>query len=56
VIAALDADKNRTISADELDNAPDALKQLDKDADGELSPDEIRPIGPPPPAPNSDGE
>lgn len=48
VITALDADKNGTISASELVNAPESLKQLDKNADGELSPEEIHPHGPPP--------
>ena len=49
VIAALDADKNGIISAEELENAPESLKQLDKNSDGELSQEEIHPHGPPPP-------
>ena len=48
IIAALDADKNETISAEELEGAPESLKQLDKNEDGELSPEEIHPHGPPP--------
>lgn len=54
VIAALDTDKDGTISAEELTNAPESLKQLDKDDDGALSPQELRPQGPPPP-PREDG-
>ncbi len=56
LIAALDADKNGTISASELESAPESLKQLDKNADGELSPEEIRPQGPPPAAHEPDVE
>lgn len=55
VIAALDADKDGTISAAELEGAPESLKQLDKNGDGELSPEEIHPHGPPPPPPG-DGD
>ena len=43
VLAAIDADKNGTISAVELKNAEAALKPLDKDNDGQLSGEEIRP-------------
>lgn len=49
VIAALDADKDGTLSAKELASAPESLKQLDHDSDGELSPEELHPHGPPPP-------
>ena len=49
VIAALDADRNGTISAEELEGATEALKKLDVNQDGELSPEEMRPAGPPPP-------
>ena len=49
VIHALDADHDGTISAQEMQNAPESLKALDKNGDGELSPDEMRPQGPPPP-------
>jgi hypothetical protein len=49
IIATLDANHDGTISADELANAPESLKELDKDGNGELSPEELRPHGPPPP-------
>ncbi|CBY13231.1 unnamed protein product [Oikopleura dioica] len=52
VIAALDADRDGTISAEEMENAPDSLKSLDKNEDGELSPEELHPHGPPPPGPD----
>lgn len=48
VIAALDADKNGRVSAEELTNAPESLKLLDKNGDGELTFDELLPHGPPP--------
>lgn len=48
LIAALDADKDGTISAEELEAAPESLKELDKNGDGELSPEEFL-HGPPPP-------
>lgn len=43
VYAALDADRNGTVSATELANAPGALKGIDRNGDGALSADEIRP-------------
>jgi hypothetical protein len=52
VIAALDANRDGKLSADELKDAADALLELDKNGDGELSPQELHPHGPPPP----DGE
>jgi hypothetical protein len=48
VIHALDADGDGTISATEMEDAPESLKKLDKNEDGELSPSELRPHGPPP--------
>jgi len=42
-MAALDANGDGTISADEISNAPAALKKLDKDGDGKLTEDEVRP-------------
>ncbi len=44
VIAALDANKDGEIDATELANATAALKALDKDGDGKLSGEEIRPV------------
>jgi hypothetical protein len=49
LVAALDADKDGKISAAEIDNAPESLKELDANGDGELTPEELRPPGPPPP-------
>ena len=43
VLAALDADKDGTISKSEIENASAALKKLDKDNDGELSGEEMAP-------------
>lgn len=42
-MAALDANGDGTISADEISNAPAALKKLDKNGDGKLTEDEVRP-------------
>jgi hypothetical protein len=42
-MAALDADKNGELSAEEVANAATALKALDKNGDGLLSRDELRP-------------
>jgi Ca2+-binding EF-hand superfamily protein len=42
--AALDADRNGEISADEIANASTALKTLDKNTDGIISEDEVRPV------------
>lgn len=57
LIVALDTDKDGTLSAEELKAAPEALLELDKNGDGELSPRELFPHGPPPPPPGRpDGE
>jgi hypothetical protein len=54
IIHALDADKDRVLSATEIANAPSALKTLDANSDGTLSADELHPPRPadlpPPPA------
>lgn len=41
-MAALDANKNGTIDADELTGAPAALLKLDKNSDGQLTMDELQ--------------
>lgn len=46
VLTALDADKSKDISADEIAAAPAALLKLDKNQDGKLSEDEISPQRP----------
>lgn len=46
LIAALDADQDKSLSAEEVANAPAALAGLDKNADGQLTPKEF---APPPP-------
>lgn len=56
VIAALDTDRDGTLCGDELEGAPDSLLGLDMNGDGELSPQEIHPHGPPPPPPAQAGE
>jgi hypothetical protein len=43
VVQALDADGDGVLSAAEIDNAPAALRKLDKDRNGKLTGDEIRP-------------
>jgi EF hand len=48
IIAVLDADHNGIISAKEVLNAPAALLILDKNGDGQLTEDELRPPMPPP--------
>ena len=47
VIGALDANGDKTISADEIANASAALKTLDKNGDGQLTKEEMRPEPPP---------
>lgn len=46
LIAALDANHDGIIDAQEIDNAPAALRTLDKNKDGKLTPDEYRPRHP----------
>ncbi|MGJ5815806.1 EF-hand domain-containing protein [Paludibaculum fermentans] len=43
ILAAVDADHDGTISAAELKAAPAALKALDKNGDGQLTQEELRP-------------
>ncbi len=49
IIAALDTDKDGSLSAAELKAAPESLKTLDKNNDGELSRQELQPRGHRPP-------
>ena len=42
-MSALDTDKDGTLSSDEIANASESLKKLDKNGDGQLTPDEYRP-------------
>jgi predicted O-methyltransferase YrrM len=46
IIAALDADSDGVIDAEEIANASAAMKKLDKNDDGKLQADEYRPRGP----------
>jgi hypothetical protein len=55
VMDALDADHNGEISEEEINNATAALKSLDKNSDGKLTDDEIRPPRPEG-GPGRDGE
>ncbi len=44
IAAALDTDHNGILSADEIANSPAALRTLDRDGDGQLTADELRPM------------
>jgi Ca2+-binding EF-hand superfamily protein len=47
IMSALDTDNDGALSASEIDNSPAALKKLDKNGDGRLTEDEVRPnMGP----------
>jgi hypothetical protein len=46
-MAALDKDKDGSLSADEITAAAESLKTLDKNGDGKLAEDELRPPRPP---------
>ncbi len=46
IIEALDANRDGVIDADEIANASAALKKLDKNGDGKLTQDELRPAPP----------
>jgi hypothetical protein len=46
LMEALDANHDGIIDADEIANASAALKKLDKNGDGKLTPDELRPHRP----------
>jgi EF hand len=47
LMLALDTNHDGVIDADEIANAPAALKTLDKNGDGTLTQDELRPPRPP---------
>lgn len=47
LFGALDTDRDGKISAAEIEAAPQSLVKLDKNEDGELSPREFNPQGPP---------
>ncbi len=62
LMSALDADKDGTLSAEEIAQASEALKKLDKNSDGQLTREELfetvrgpRPGGPPRMAPGQPG-
>ena len=44
LLVLLDADKDGILSAAEINGAPAMLKALDKNGDGQVTPDEIRPL------------
>jgi hypothetical protein len=43
LVAALDLNKDGVIDADEISKASESLKSLDKDSDGKLTREEVRP-------------
>lgn len=45
LMQALDTNHDGELSAEEIANAPKALKSLDKNGDGKLSAEELRPVG-----------
>ncbi|MDM8552007.1 hypothetical protein QUF72_18125 [Desulfobacterales bacterium HSG2] len=47
LMRVLDIDRDGQLSADEMENATEALKTLDKNGDGILGRDELRPPRPP---------
>ena len=55
LMKALDADGDHTISAEEIAGASEALKKLDKNDDGKLTAEEVRPPHPPRPPRGPDG-
>lgn len=55
LIVALDRDHNGEISAQEIAGAAEALKTLDRNSDGKLTPDELHPQGGPGAGPRVEG-
>lgn len=47
IVKALDFDQNRFLSADEIEDAPESLAVLDKNGDGAISKEELKPGKPP---------
>lgn len=47
IVKALDLDQDRFLSADEIEDAPASLAVLDKDGDGTISKEELKPGKPP---------
>jgi hypothetical protein len=47
IVKALDLDKDRFLSADEIEAAPGSLAALDKNGDGAITKDELKPGKPP---------
>ena len=44
LVLAIDADRDGAVSAEEIRQAPTALRTLDRNADGQVTPDESRPM------------
>lgn len=55
ILGALDVDHNHELSAEEIDNATNALKALDKNKDGILNEADLGRMGPPGGGPPGDG-
>jgi EF hand len=55
LMEVLDANHDGIIDADEIANASNALKKLDKNNDGKITPDEYRPPGRGPAGPRGGG-
>jgi EF hand len=55
VMVVLDANHDGVIDAEEIANASKALLTLDKNGDGQLTQDELRPPFPPPPPDGEEG-
>ncbi len=51
IVAAMDINKDGEVSTEEMAGAAVSLKTLDKNSDGKITPEELRPAPPPEPAP-----
>jgi len=56
LMAALDTNSDGTIDATEIEQSSKSLKTLDKNSDGKLTPDELRPARPAGGQPGAPGE